>query len=598
MIAGFLTPVNLKTTIPGPSNPVLIRFYAILFPMLPITKKRWEIDQKEISPEAAEALQKFSPIMQQMLVNRGYFSYDEALDYLYARPPEGIEAQNLLGAPEAAARIQQAIEANEPIAVYGDYDADGVTATALLVDVIRKLGGQVQGYIPNRFDEGYGLNIEALNTLADEGIRLVVTVDCGVRSLKEAEHARIIGLDLIITDHHHPGNELPQDTRLINPRQPGETYPDSNLAGVGLAYKLACLLLEPSSAEEYLDLVALGTVADLAPLIGENRHLVRRGLECLRQPQRQGVRSLIGAAGLDPLSVTTESIGFILGPRLNAAGRLRSAQTALELLLTCDVDEAGRLAQELGKQNQERQEITREIQASAEISVLGEDLEALLLFAVDESYNPGVIGLAAGRLLEKYYRPAIVAHRGEEYTRGSCRSIPEFHITKALDQCADLLVRHGGHAAAAGFTVMNSNLPELIERLKGIAAEELGGIDLHPVLRADMEIELSDLYPRLIKELAYLEPTGNDNPPALFVSRNVRVVNSRAIGKDNSHLKLAVTDGNITYDAIAFRLGHLQADLPRDSRIDLLYSFELNRYNGKEMLQLNVKDLCPAGASD
>ena len=546
--------------------------------------------------------------MRQLLFNRGYSTFDDAISYLFANTPEGSQPQNMLGVPEAAGRIRHhAIKNNEPIVVYGDYDADGVTATALLTDVVRSLGGQARGYIPNRFEEGYGLNIEALNSLKAEGVRLVITVDCGVRSLKEAEHAKNIGLDLIITDHHHPGEQLPQVTALVNPKQPGETYPDRNLAGVGLVYKLACALLDPDYAEhqddphlspahEYLDLVALGTVADQVPLIGENRHLVRSGLEYLRRPHRQGVLSLIGAAQLNPASINAESIGFALGPRLNAAGRLDSAQAALDLLLTRDVAEAGKLAQLLNSQNQERQEITRAIQAHAETTALIAEPDAPLLFAVNEDYNPGVIGLAAARLLEKYYRPAIVAHQGAEFTRGSCRSIPEFHITRALDQCADLLIRHGGHAAAAGFTVRNSDLPELIDRLNEIANAELGGFDLRPMFQADMELELSELDPRLTGELANLEPTGSDNPPALFVSRSVRVLRSRPVGKDSSHLKLAVTDGRITYDAIAFRLGHLQPDLPLF--IDLLFSFEINRYNGNETLQLNVKDIHPTGVDD
>ncbi|MCZ7552811.1 MAG: single-stranded-DNA-specific exonuclease RecJ [Anaerolineae bacterium UTCFX2] len=575
--------------------------------MVPDIIKRWNI-APPITPAADLSLQDFSPIMRQLLFNRGYSTFDDAISYLFANTPEGSQPQNMLGVPEAAGRIRHhAIKNNEPIVVYGDYDADGVTATALLTDVVRSLGGQARGYIPNRFEEGYGLNIEALNSLKAEGVRLVITVDCGVRSLKEAEHAKNIGLDLIITDHHHPGEQLPQVTALVNPKQPGETYPDRNLAGVGLVYKLACALLDPDYAEhqddphlspahEYLDLVALGTVADQVPLIGENRHLVRSGLEYLRRPHRQGVLSLIGAAQLNPASINAESIGFALGPRLNAAGRLDSAQAALDLLLTRDVAEAGKLAQLLNSQNQERQEITRAIQAHAETTALIAEPDAPLLFAVNEDYNPGVIGLAAARLLEKYYRPAIVAHQGAEFTRGSCRSIPEFHITRALDQCADLLIRHGGHAAAAGFTVRNSDLPELIDRLNEIANAELGGFDLRPMFQADMELELSELDPRLTGELANLEPTGSDNPPALFVSRSVRVLRSRPVGKDSSHLKLAVTDGRITYDAIAFRLGHLQPDLPLF--IDLLFSFEINRYNGNETLQLNVKDIHPTGVDD
>jgi single-stranded-DNA-specific exonuclease len=569
--------------------------------MPPNPVKRWIIEPA-LTPDADQALARFSPIMRQLLYNRGYKTEATAKQYLGAEPPEGSDPMNMLGIPEAVERIWQAVQKEERIAVYGDYDADGVTATALLTDLLKKLGAQVEGYIPNRFDEGYGLNAEALDALQAGGTSLVVTVDCGIRSMEEAEHAWRNGLDLIITDHHHPLDEMPQALALVNPKQPGEVYPDQNLAGVGLAYKLACALLEKArstgyalaehiEAEEYLDLVALGTVSDQAPLIGENRSLVRLGLEYIRRPRRQGILSLIGAAQLNALQITADSIGFGLGPRLNAAGRLDSALAALNLLLTQDLAEAAYLAQQLDNQNRERQQITREIQAHAEEQALAEEPDALLLFSANESYNPGVIGLAASRLMEQYYRPSIVASHGPEFTRGSCRSIPEFHITKALDECADLLVRHGGHSAAAGFTVRNEHLEELVERLRSIAQRQLSSLDLRPTLRADAQVNLAELTPDLLNDLGHLQPTGQNNPAARFVSRGVRVLRSRTVGKDSSHLKLTVSDGVITYDAIAFRQGHLYGNLPQ--YIDLIYNFERNEYNGIASLQLNVQDIHP-----
>ncbi len=438
-----------------------------------------------------------------------------------------------------------------------------------------------------------------------KGVRLVITVDCGIRSIDEAEHAHRIGLDLVITDHHHPHEQLPPAVAVINPKQPGESYPEYELSGVGLAYKLACAaILEITGVEEplhipspaeYLDLVALGTVSDMVPLKGENRHLVRRGLEYLNRPQRQGISSLIGASGISSSKITATDIGFVLGPRLNAAGRLESALDALELLTTQDVSRAAMLAQQLDNQNRERQQIMRRISSQAEQMVLEKDPQALLLFAAHPSFNPGVVGLAASRLLEQFYRPSIVAYEGEETTRASCRSIPEFHITDALDQVSDLLVHHGGHAAAAGFTVLNENVPQLVDRLQHIAEEKLGGLDLRPVLKADLEIPLSELHPDLLKELAWLQPTGQGNPEALFVSRGLRVVRCKSVGKDSSHMRLTVTDGYITYDAIAFRLGHWITQMP--ARVDLAYTYEVNEYNGNFSLQLNVRDLKPAGGS-
>ncbi|MEJ2301004.1 MAG: single-stranded-DNA-specific exonuclease RecJ [Anaerolineales bacterium] len=573
---------------------------------MPPLPKRWQV-AAAIPPEVESNLSGYPPILRQILYNRGYPTPEAARQYVEARVPPGTDPFNILGMAEAVDRLEYAIRAREPIAVYGDYDVDGVTATTLLVQSLNSLGAQAIGYIPNRFEEGYGLNKEALETLSADGIRLVITVDCGIRALEEAEHARKLGLDLIISDHHEPRKELPKAVARINPKQPGDLYPEKELAGVGLAYKLVMGLqafLERSgdarlaglNPDDLLDLVALGTVADLAPLTGENRALVRAGLQAIRRPRRQGLMSLIGVCGLRADQVTSTHIGFALGPRLNAAGRLDSALAAYQLLTTQDVFEAGRIAQILDGQNRERQKITRDIQAHAEQLALADDPDALLLFAAHPDYNSGVVGLAASRLADLYYRPAIVAQKGEEYTRGSCRSIPEFHITEALDQCADLLEHHGGHAAAAGFTVHNDNLPALVRQLQEIANQQLAGRDLRPIFSADAEIPLADLRPDLLKYLELLQPTGFKNRGAMFASRDLKVRSHRTVGRDGSHLKLTVTDGWITFDAIAFRQGHWEEQMPE--RIDLMFTFEQNEFNGRTSLQLNVRDLKPAGMPD
>jgi len=566
-------------------------------------QKTWVIHP--ILPQTVEQeLQGYPPVLRQVLYNRGYTTREAANRYLQALPPEGAEPLTMLGMPEAVDRIVFALQKGEAIAVYGDYDADGVTATALLVQFLRQLGGNVRPYIPNRFDEGYGVNQEALALLHESGIRLIITVDCGIRSPAEAAYARELGMDMIISDHHHPGPELPRAHAVINPKQAGDPYPDKNLAGVGLAYKMAAALWQHlgqresvtlaslQSPEAFLDLVALGTITDLAPLVGENRSLVRSGLLSIRQPRRQGIAALVGVAGISPANISAGDVSFMLGPRLNAAGRLESALAAYHLLISDDIHETGQLAQKLENQNRERQEITRQIQVRAEALAFAEDSDPLLLLAIDPEFNPGVVGLVASRLTELHYRPAIVAHQGEEFTRGSCRSIPEFHITEALDQCADLLEHHGGHASAAGFTVRNQNLGEFIERLRQVAYDQLSPLDLRPILTADMVISLSDLVPEIWDYLAFLQPTGQGNPQAVFVSQGLRVLRSRTVGKDNAHLKLTVTDGWITYDAIAFRQGEWQEKLP--STVDLLYTFERNDYNGRESFQLNVRDIRPA----
>jgi single-stranded-DNA-specific exonuclease len=565
--------------------------------------KRWVV-APPITLQANEALVKFPPILKQVLFNRGLATDAEARAFLKAEPNANTDPFQLIGMSATVDRICYALAQNEPIAIYGDYDVDGVTATALLVQALGALGANVRGYIPNRFDEGYGLNKEALDSLQADGVKLVITVDCGIRSPEEALHARTLGLDLIISDHHHPdGENLPSAFAVINPKQHGDPYPDKDLAGVGIAYKIVEALLhtQPSAngfqLADLLDLVALGTVADLAPLVGENRVLVRRGLRQIRETKRQGLFSLAGVADLKIDKCTAGNIGFILGPRLNASGRLESALASFELLTTTDFMRAGQLAMQLDTQNRQRQALTRTMQEQAEAIAMGEDPEAFLLFAAHEDFNPGVVGLAASRLTEVYYRPAIVAAKNAEETRGSCRSIPEFHITDALDLCKDLLVRHGGHAAAAGFTVKNEHLLELVARLKEIAKDQLGSRDLRQTLTADMEVPLSNLNFEVLKHLNYLEPTGYGNPEAVFVSRDVKVKMARTVGSEGKHLKLTFEDEHgATYDSIGFRMGHFKPDLP--PRVDVLYRLEANEYNGRTTLQLNLKDLKPAGIPD
>ena len=564
--------------------------------------KRWVI-QSTITPQADEALTKFPYVLKQILFNRGFSTDAEARAFLKAETDSNNDPFQLIGMQAAVDRIRFALEHEEPIAIYGDYDVDGVTATALLVQALEGLGADVRGYIPNRFDEGYGLNKDALDSLKADGVKLVITVDCGIRSPDEALHAQTIGLDLIISDHHHPdGLNLPPALAVINPKQHGDPYPDKELAGVGIAYKIAEALFSfhPSSSynlQSLLDLVALGTVADLAPLVGENRSLVRKGLRQIRETKRQGLFSLAGVAQVKLDKITAGNIGFMLGPRLNASGRLESALASFELLTTTDFMKAGQLAQQLDVQNRQRQTITKSMQAQAEEMALGEDPNAFLFFAAHEDFNPGVVGLTASRLTEVYYRPAVVAAKGPEETRGSCRSIPEFHITDALDLCKDLLVRHGGHAAAAGFTVKNENLPELVSRLKEIAKDQLDGKDLRQTLTADMEVALEELNFDVLKHLTYLEPTGYGNPDAVFVSRDVKLRASRVVGSEGRHLKLTLEDSRgATYDCIGFRLGGLQESLP--PRLDVMFNLEANEWNGRTSLQLNLKDIKATGIPD
>ena len=562
--------------------------------------KRWQ-EAPRIPPNAENELDRFHPVMRQILYNRGFATHDAASQFLDANPPQNTDPLQLLDMPKAVERIDKAIKTGESIVVYGDYDADGVSSTALMVETLSALKANVTSYIPNRFDEGYGLNNEALDSIKKKGVSLVITVDCGIRAIEPADHAAALGLDLIITDHHHSSGRLPEAYAVINPKRPGDPYPDKDLAGVGTAYKLAsalidCLAPHNFTSEDVLDLVAIGTVADMVPLVGENRAIVRAGLERIRRPQRQGLMSLMGVADLRPAIVSSTHIGFVIGPRLNAAGRLDSALSAYQLLTTQDVLEAGLLAQKLDNQNRERQKLMRSMQAQVEEIALAKDTVPFILFASDPEFSPGVVGLAASRLVDQYYRPALVAHQGDEVTRGSCRSIQEFHITEALDKCTDLLTHHGGHAAAAGFTVPNEKVSELVERLEAIASEQLAEADLRPILHADAEVPLADLNLDLLKEMDRLQPTGYGNPEPFFITRNLRVVHARPVGKDRSHLKFTVTGGRKYFDAIAFRQGHWHGEIP--PRIDVIYNFQQNEFQGRVTLQLNVKDIKPSTTFD
>lgn len=563
-----------------------------------LQSKRWQV----APPVTAEDLARFpdlQPLVVQLLYNRKIHDPDEARDFLQGQTP-GHSPFELKGMYRAVDRLLEAVRSGESIAVYGDFDTDGVTATALLVQTLSALGAQVRPYIPSRVEEGYGLNIDALRTLYRQGVRLVVTVDCGIRSIDEVEQASR-GLDLIVTDHHTVGDQLPPALAIINPKQPGCIYPYEDLAGVGVAYKLAQGLLlaqkrlgPPATlaAEDLLDLVALGTVADLVPLQGENRELVRRGLEKLQKPGRPGVEALMADAGLRRGSVDATAIGFRLGPRLNAAGRIDTAMLAYDLLTNTSVLETRELAGQLGRLNQRRQELTEKTVAEAEAQVQASDPNVHLYLVASKEFLPGIVGLAASRLTEAYYRPSVVVEMGPEESRGSCRSIPEFHITDALDECKDLLVRHGGHAAAAGFTIDTDKLDVLRERLQAIAAEELSEVELRPALEIDLELPLEEVSWATHGLLERIEPTGMGNPQPVLSSPGVEVRNMRDIG-GGKHLKLVLRDGRgAAWDAIWFRRGHLLDQVP--GRVDVAYTLDANEWNNRRRLQLHVQDLRPA----
>ena len=590
---------------------------------LPV-RKRWQV----LPPAPAEHLQHFGdlpPLVVQLLYNRGLSEASEVAAFLAAPGEELLgDPFALRDMPLAVQRIHQAIADGERIVVYGDFDVDGITSAALLVQTLQTLGARASPYIPRRLEEGYGLNMGALDRLAAESVRLVITVDNGISALDEVDHAQALGIDVIVTDHHHVPPQLPRAVAILNPKRPDCPYPFKELAGVGVALKLAQALLVPSSRlrpeaqpegfqvpsftlrglehetwnlergtcwnmELGLDLVALGTVVDMAPLIGENRALVRRGLAMLNQTQRPGLLAMIARAGLRLGQIDSSALSFTLGPRLNAAGRIDDAITSYRLLVTDSPDEAATLADDLEAKNQERQRLTAEVleRARSQACELG---DARLLLVAGEGYAAGVVGLVAGRLVDEFYRPALVVEWGEERSRGSARSIPEFNIVAALTECQDLLVRFGGHAMAAGFTIETPRLAALQGRLLAIADRELRGLDLTPTLFVDAELPLAQASWATYNWVSKLAPFGYANPTPTFLSRHVHVRAARLVG--SNHLRLKLADGPQVWDAIGFRLGDWAEPVKEHSSIDLVYTIEVNQWGAEEpVLQLNVKDI-------
>jgi single-stranded-DNA-specific exonuclease len=441
-----------------------------------------------------------------------------------------------------------------------------------------------------------------MRSIAEEGTQLLLTVDCGIRSVAEVSLAQELGMDVILTDHHLPGENVPPAYAVICQKKDEELYPNRHIAGVGLAYKLMLALfqqMEKSSAdiEKYLDLVALGTVADVVPLVSENRALVKKGLAVIHQGERVGLRALEVESGIpNPALVTAEHIGFRLGPRLNAAGRLDSALLAWKLLTTRDESEANELAVRLNILNGERQEKTETAYqiAAAQVYLDQPGKGGEIIFAVNEAFHEGIVGLVASKLTEEHYRPAIVGTAHNGLIRASCRSVAEFHITHALDACQELLVQYGGHSMAAGLTVERQNLAALEEKLLQIARSEVDWVDANPQLELDAQAlaaELNGQIPAIMKDLQLFEPTGEGNRKPLLYGQGLRVQEKRLVGKNQNHLKLKLKEGFVVWYAIVFGMGNIINDLA--DTVDIAFHYDINDYNGS--IQLVVRDIRASG---
>ncbi len=537
-----------------------------------------------------------SPLIARLLGNRGISEPSQIEAFLAADNRLESDPFLLPDIQPAINRTYRALLTGEEIAIYGDFDADGITATALLVQGLSALGGKVTPYIPHRQHEGYGLQVAALEKLKKQGISLIITVDTGITAITEIQKAGKMGIDIIVTDHHLPLASLPPALAVVDPKRSDSDCESAELAGVGVAFKFMQALLKGSGREDLinslLDLVALGTVTDMVPLTRDNRYWVKRGLELLNNTGRPGLQEMMRVAGLKQGNLDADSISWILGPRLNAAGRLDDAGTSYKLLVTQDPKEAASLVADLEEKNAKRQRLTVELLEKAKEKIVAAGPDLPLLMTGDEDYPAGVMGLVAGKLSEQFYRPVILFRFGSEQCRGSGRSIPEFDLMDALASCGSLLSNFGGHTKAAGFTVPTSNLSKLQEQLSSLAEAKLAGLDLRPHIDIDAEVAFSSLTGDTIKQVQQLAPFGAGNPIPSFVSRGVEVVDLRYIGSRNEHVSLKLKQEGIIWDAIGFRMGNRGQEMA--GPVDIAYNLDIDRWNGAERLRFKLLDFTPA----
>ncbi len=555
-----------------------------------MSKKVW---RKRSSPPAGFAKSLgLPPFHAHLLYNRGVRGLKEIEAYLAADARSSHDPMLLPDMDKAVERLRKALAAGEVLGVFGDFDTDGVTGTALLVKGFQELGARVVSYLPQRVDEGHGLNRGAVRALGAQGVSVLITVDCGVSDVKEIGLASSLGIDTIVTDHHSVPATPPDATAIVHPGRRDSTYPYKELTGAGVSFKLVEALwsaLGRPRPDELLELAALGTVADVAPLTGENRYIVKKGLDSLNKTQHVGLRALIARSRLTPGALDTESLSFALIPRLNAAGRMGDATTSLELLTATSLEIAAPLAERLESQNYARRQLTEEgvRQALRQVQLEFETLPPIIIVEHRE-WLPGILGLIAGNLTETFYRPVVAVLVGESVSRASARSIPGFDIVEALRKSKDILHRFGGHARAAGFSMSSSDLPRLKAELTTVADEKLGGVSLSPLIDIDCEISPALLDDHNLDFIQSLSPFGEGNPAPVFLTRNARVAEARMVGTRRQHLKMRVAHEGRMWEAIAFRQGDKQVAV--GDRIDLVYTAGMNHWGGQSTLQLTVLD--------
>jgi single-stranded-DNA-specific exonuclease len=565
------------------------------------TQKVWKLKPpSSLAPKLAAEVG-VTPLQAQLLINRGISDKASARAFLYPRLSSIADPMLFRDMDQALAEIMKAIEGQKRITIYGDYDADGVTATALLSNFFSSLQIPVSFYIPNRLHEGYGINPQALKEIAANGTGLIITVDCGISDTEEIALAQGLGMKVVVTDHHQVPEGFQSNCPVVNPHRPDCPFPFKNLAGVGLAFYLAVAVrtalrergwftrMREPDLREYLDLVALGTVADRVPLLNQNRILVHSGIRMMGRSRWTGLGAMMDVAGIGSAEITSDDLAFRLGPRLNAPGRMGNPEIAVHTLTVDKTGAARDMALALNAANNKRQIVERHILDQIEPMVerirVQEDVKTMVM--AGEDWHKGVLGIVASRIVDKYHRPCLVFTTKDGVAIGSGRSIEGFNLYRALSKLEHLLEKFGGHAYAAGVTLSAANLEPFRNELEGLARETLRDEDLVPTLEADAEIFLDEVTPEMIAQIRALSPYGEGNPESLFLARSVKVIGSGVVG--DRHLKLRVGQGQKTFEAIGF--GFSERHSVQGKTINILFTPELNRWQGYERIQLRIIDL-------
>ncbi len=571
-------------------------------------KKEWVL--LDANSEKVSRISKtlgISETVAQVLVNRGIDDVESASLFLQAKLRSLPDPSLLKNAQKASELIVEAVKARKRIVIYGDYDVDGITSTVLMYQFLKILGADVHYYIPHRLEDGYGLNTYTLEEIATEGGQVVITVDCGITSIEEVRYARQLGLDIIIADHHHIGETIPDAIAVINPHFEDCCYPFKEMAAVGVAFSLLMVLKKTvekdgffrgqlPNLKEYMDIVALGTVADMVPLVGTNRIFVKHGLQQMRENKRPGLVALAHVCGLKSLDeVTPAIISYKMAPRLNAAGRIGNAVKGVDLLLSPTYEQATKIAEELNVTNEYRQKLEAEIfdQAVKMVEERGLHRQHTIVLH-SQDWHPGVIGIVASRLVERYYKPTIMISVESGIGRGSARSIQSLHIYNVLEHLNELLVQYGGHKYAAGLTIREENIETFVRRFEEVVAERLTPEDYRNILEVDAVLDLSRLTPELVVALLQLEPFGMNNSEPNFLARNLIIKKQSVINRSHLHWRLSADGSPFQFNAIGFGLAGDRPLPAVGDRVDIVYFPRVNTFNGDVSLQLYVKDFRPA----